>query len=113
MAQPLSLNGPYTEHPSKSDSVDAGPFLDWLEGWCRGQDRGRVGSGWTNNTAGTTSSETRKMATLADLAELAGISPRAFSRGRLSGRLSRQLIDRVLIAAGGDVMLAHLYPEDD
>lgn len=51
------------------------------------------------------------MATLEDLAELAGVSVRTLSRAKTTGRISIAVIDRVLIAAGADTYLVDLYPD--
>jgi hypothetical protein len=83
-------------------AVDAGPFLAWLDRWRERQDQMRTMS---------SPDFPRPVASLEDLAALADISARAFSRARQSGRVSHILVDRVLVAAGGDTPLSLLYPE--
>jgi hypothetical protein len=87
---------------SCGSTLDAGPFLEWLSDWRAYQDRMR---------AGYVDDAPRPVASLEDLAELAGCSARAFGRARETGRIQVDIVDRILVAAGGDVMLAHLYPE--
>jgi hypothetical protein len=87
---------------SYADAVDAGPFIEWLDRWIARQDRMRTS---------TVDSFDRRIAGLDELAELAGTHPRSLYRARETGRISITLVDRVLVAAGADVMLIHLYPE--
>jgi hypothetical protein len=102
--------GPYREqHNSYADTVDSGPFVEWVERWAEAQDRMRVQQG-SKRRWGFDGIE-RPVATLEDLAELAGVSVRAFSRARTTGRISAAIVDRVLIAAGADTYLWELAPE--
>lgn len=79
------------------DAVDSGPFLSWIARWKASQDAAR--------------SPGNPAIDLQDLAELAGCSGRTFYRARETGRISINVVDSVLIAAGGNSMLIDLYPE--
>jgi hypothetical protein len=92
---------------SHADAVDAGAFVEWLERWRSRQDamRFQQGSGWGFDGID------RPVASLEDLAELAGVSVKALWRARKLGRVSLTVVDKVLIAAGADTYLWELYPE--
>jgi hypothetical protein len=102
----------------RKDAVDSAAFLEWLEDWKKRQRAITYPSHGNRRRPGgsTALSEwysmiERPVATIEDLAELAGCSPKAFSRARTTGRVSINVVDRTLVAAGGDVLLVHLYPE--
>lgn len=85
-----------------SESVPSGPFIEWVDRWRAKQDEMR---------GGENVSYERPVASLEDLAELAGCSAKAFWRARHEGTVSLSIVDRVLVAAGGDTMLWQLYPD--
>jgi hypothetical protein len=95
----------------KADAVPSGPFIEWLDGWRRSQNLKRFRPGMSASYGDLD----RPIAGLRDLAQLAGCAERAFSRARTDGRVSASLVDRVLVAEGGEmietVYKPWLYPE--
>ena len=105
---------PLPPAPGHGDTVDSGPFVEWLDKWCAEQDDKRVAQGVKG--FGFDGID-RPVADLEDLADLAQVSPKAFWRARNTGRISVSVVDRVLIAAGADVYLIDLdpgvYPDEE
>lgn len=82
-----------------SERLDAGPFLAWLDRW------------QARRLAEISDGERQGLAGLDELARLAGTDSRRFRYAREIGKISLGLVDRVLVAAGGDTMLWELYPD--
>lgn len=83
------------------DSIPAGPFVEWLDRWQAQQAKMRgVHDG------------DHPIASLEDLADLAGCWPERFRDARKTGRISLQVVDAVL-TRGSDESLETLYPESE
>lgn len=84
--------------------VPAGPFIEWLDAWKARQEEMR--GAWSQPGF------ERPVASLEDLAGLAGTSSKRFREARVTGVISLRIVDAVLTRAS-DTCLECMYREED
>lgn len=94
---------PRDYHGHSEKFLPAGPFLEWVEGYKR------VG---IVSGSGQAARWGPGVLPLEELCKTAGTSDKRVREARTTGKIAEWIVDAILIAAGGRVMVRDLYPED-